>query len=137
MDCYHDGGNVRRPLEFVKANCDSLAQVFLRRPIQPTLEPIPLQPIEPLSPLVAEFVGEVVVLDLSSPYVCLGTLHRVDAEFFELHNADLHDFRDSSATRDVYVYDSRRLGIRRNRERVLIRREEVVAMTRFLDIVES
>jgi len=91
----------------------------------------------PLSPLETELIGEQIVLDLRSPYVCLGTLHGIDAEFYELRNADLHDFRDSSATREIYVYDSRRLGIRRNRERVLIKRDDVVALTRFLDIVES
>jgi hypothetical protein len=55
----------------------------------------------------------------------------------ELADADLHDFRDSPATREVYVYDSVRLGIRRNRSRVLIRLADVVAVTRFDDILES
>jgi hypothetical protein len=98
---------------------------------------MPAEPVELLSSLVADLVGEVVVLDLRSSYVCLGTLCRADAEYFELRDADLHDFRDSVATREIYVYDSRRLGIRRNREYVLVRRDEVVALTRFRDIVES
>jgi hypothetical protein len=82
-------------------------------------------------------VGQVVVLDLKSSYVCLGTLEAIDPLFLTIIDADLHDFRDSSATREVYVYDSARLGIRRNRARVLVRRDEVVAMTRFADIAES
>ncbi len=82
-------------------------------------------------------VGHVVVLDLKSSYVCLGTLEVIDPLFFVVIDADLHDFRDSSATREVYVYDSARLGIRRNRARVLVRRDEVVALTRFADIAES
>jgi hypothetical protein len=82
-------------------------------------------------------VGEVVVVDLKSTYVCLGTLTGVDCEFLELTDADLHDFRDNPATREVYVYDSVRLGIRRNRTRVLLRRDEVVAVTRFTDIAAS
>lgn len=90
-----------------------------------------------LPPTLAPLVGQVVVLDLKSPYVCLGTLAGADAEFYELLDADLHDFRDSAATREIYVYDSLRLGIRRNRQRVLIRRDEVIAVTRFTDIVES
>ncbi len=56
----------------------------------------------------------------SSTYVCLGRLIGFDREFLELADADLHDFRDSPATREVYVYDSVRLGIRRNRARVLL-----------------
>ena len=89
------------------------------------------------STLFSELLGDEVVLDLRSPYVCLGTLKRADSDFLELINADLHDFRDSSATREVYIFDSRRLGIRRNRERVLIRRDDIVAIARFRDIVGS
>ena len=80
-------------------------------------------------------IGQEVVLDLRSSYVCLGTLVSVGAEFLELADADLHDFRDSTATREVYVYDSQRFGIRRNRARVLVRRDELVAISRFADIL--
>ena len=89
------------------------------------------------SELLASLVGQVVVLDLRSTYVCLGTLTGMDEVFFELQDADLHDFRDSTASREIYVYDSVRLGIRRNRSRVLVRRDEVVAVTRFKDIASS
>jgi small nuclear ribonucleoprotein (snRNP)-like protein len=87
--------------------------------------------------LLAPLLGQVVVVDLKSSYVCLGTLVGFDREFFDLRDADLHDFRDSPATREVYVYDSVRLGIRRNRSRVLLRRDDIVAVTRFADISES
>lgn len=87
-----------------------------------------------ITPLLESLLGKTVVIDLRSTYVCLGMLVGCDAQFLELHDADLHDFRDSPASREVYVYDSVRLGIRRNRSRVLIRRDEVVALTRFDDI---
>jgi hypothetical protein len=87
-----------------------------------------------LSPLLEALLGKVVVVDLVSSYVCLDTLVGCDAMFLELHDADLHDFRDSSASREVYVHDSVRLGIRRNRARVFLRRDQVVAITRFDDI---
>jgi hypothetical protein len=89
------------------------------------------------SHLLASLVGELVVVDLSSPYVCLGTLVGFDGEFLELRDADLHDFRDNPATREVYVYDSARLGIRRNRARVLVRVREVVAVSPFADIAAT
>lgn len=85
----------------------------------------------------AELVGHDVVVDLSSPYVCLGRLAGLDDEFLDLRDADLHDFRDSQATREIYVYDSARLGIRRNRARVLVRRSEVVGIGRVADVLES
>lgn len=88
-------------------------------------------------PALDALVGEVVVLDLRSSYVCLGTLAAVEPLFYVVEDADFHDFRDSTATREVYVFDSVRLGIRRNRARVLVLRDEVVAVTRFSDVSES
>ena len=71
---------------------------------------------------------------LSPPMFALGTFVAADSQFLELHDADLHDFRDNPATREVYVHDSVRLGIKRNRARVLVRRAEIVAVTEFNDI---
>jgi small nuclear ribonucleoprotein (snRNP)-like protein len=95
-----------------------------------------MQSWEP-SPFLTALVGQVVVVDLKSSYVCLGTLAGSDEQFLELLDADLHDFRDSTATREIYVYDSVRFGIRRNRSRVLIRQDDIVAVTRFADIAAS
>ena len=89
------------------------------------------------SPLLESMIGQIVVVDLASSYVCLGTLVSCDHHFLELKDADLHDFRDSTATREVYIYDSARFGIRRNRARVLVRQEDVVAIARYEDISES
>jgi hypothetical protein len=86
------------------------------------------------SSLLEALLGKIVVVDLVSTYVCLGTFAGCDHKYLELHEADLHDFRDSPGSREVYVHDSVRLGIRRNRARVLIRCDEVVAITRFDDI---
>lgn len=86
------------------------------------------------SPLLESVLGKIVVVDLVSSYVCLGTLTGCDFHYLELRDADLHDFRDSPGSREVYVHDSVRLGIRRNRARVLLRCDEVVAITRFDDI---
>ena len=84
-----------------------------------------------------EMIGQKVVIDLSSPYVCLGTLLRTDEQYLELKNADLHDLRDTDTTRENYVIASHATGIKRNRKRVLIRRLEVVAISRLEDIVDE
>jgi small nuclear ribonucleoprotein (snRNP)-like protein len=89
------------------------------------------------SPLLIALLDQVVVVDLKSTYVCLGTLVSCDGHFLELLDADFHDFRDSTATREIYVYDSVRIGIRRNRSRILVRLDDVVAITRFADIASS
>ncbi|ADV61860.1 hypothetical protein Isop_1274 [Isosphaera pallida ATCC 43644] len=85
----------------------------------------------------SDYHDQLVVLDLSSPYVCLGRLHQVGPLFVEVRDADLHDLRDSTTTRELYVVEAVRYGIRRNRERVLIRCDEVVAITRLSDFVDA
>ena len=84
-----------------------------------------------------EFVNQKVVIDLHSHYVCLGTLVRYDEQWLELRSADLHDFRDTDTARENYVAASRATGIKRNRKRLLLARAEVVAVSRFEDVVDE
>jgi small nuclear ribonucleoprotein (snRNP)-like protein len=84
-----------------------------------------------------EYLESKVVVDLVSPFVCLGKLTKVDDHFLELKNADLHDLRDTDTTRELYVADSVATGIKRNRKRVLIRRSEVVAISKLEDVVDE
>lgn len=82
-------------------------------------------------------IGEKVVLDLRSSYVCLGTLVRADETYYELKNADLHDLRDTETSRENYVVESRDTGIKRNRKRVLVVRADVVALARLDDVTDE
>jgi small nuclear ribonucleoprotein (snRNP)-like protein len=84
-----------------------------------------------------EFLEAKVVVDLVSPYVCLGKLTRYDDHYLELKNADLHDLRDTDTTRELYIADSVATGIKRNRKRVLIRRSEVVAVSLLEEVVDE
>jgi hypothetical protein len=84
-----------------------------------------------------EFLNERVVIDLSSPYVCLGKLTRFDGDFLELKNADLHDLRDTDTTRENYVASSAATGVKRNRKKLLLMRSDIVAVARLEDVVES
>jgi hypothetical protein len=84
-----------------------------------------------------EFIGQKVVVDLRSTFVCLGTLVRLDDLHLELKNADLHDLRDSDTTRENYVVSSKATGIKRNRKRVLVVRADIVAVSRIDDVVDE
>lgn len=79
-------------------------------------------------------VGQKVVIDLRSPYVCLGTLLRADDHWLELKNADMHDLRDTETSRELYVAESHATGIKRNRRRLLLARAEVVALAALADV---
>ena len=84
-----------------------------------------------------EFLKREVVIDFRSEYVCLGTLLRYDDTVLELRNADLHDLRDTDTSRENYVAASLATGIKRNRKRILIRRSEVVAISKIEDVVDE
>ena len=87
--------------------------------------------------MLQEYVGQAVVIDLRSPFVCLGTLKSVDETWLELRNADLHDLRDTQTSRENYVAESRITGIKRNRKRVLVVRADVVAVSLLEDVVNE
>jgi small nuclear ribonucleoprotein (snRNP)-like protein len=84
-----------------------------------------------------ELLDQKVVIDLVSPFVCLGKLVRYDDHFLELRNADLHDLRDTETTRENYVAESVATGIKRNRKRIFLRRSEMVAISKLEDVVDE
>lgn len=75
-----------------------------------------------------------IVLDLQGPYVILGRLTGEDHRYLILEDADVHDLRDTKTTRELYVVESRRHGIRTNRKRVLVRKDEVVSFSPLEDV---
>ncbi len=84
-----------------------------------------------------ELIGEVVVVDLRSSYLCIGTLKGVTVDFLDIRNADLHDLRDTETTREKYVADSAATGVKRNRKKLLLVRGDIVAISRLSDVVEQ
>ena len=85
--------------------------------------------------LLNSFVGHEVVLDMIAPFVYLGRLMSCDAHYLVLDEADVHDLRDTTTTRENYVVDSKRLGIRTNRERVVVRLDQVISVSRLADVI--
>lgn len=86
--------------------------------------------------MIEEMVGQKVVIDLRSTFVCLGTLQRIDEHFVELRNADIHDLRDTQTSRENYVAASLTTGIKRNRKRVLVNRADMVAVALLDEVVD-
>jgi hypothetical protein len=84
--------------------------------------------------MLEELLNQEVVIDLRSPFVCLGTLARIDEHFLELTNADFHDLRDSQTNRENYVASVRASEIIANRKKVLIVRSEIIAISRLQDV---
>ncbi len=85
--------------------------------------------------VIAQLIGQQIIIDVTSPYVYAGTLCEEDHRYLVLENADVHDLRDTNTTRELYVLDTRRYGIRTNRQRVLVQRSEIVSISALDDVL--
>lgn len=88
-----------------------------------------------MSELLTTWTGKQVVFDLQSPYVIIGTLDRADERYIYLTDADVHDLRDTTTTRDLYVVDARRHGVNVNRKEVAVQRDQIVSLSLLENIV--
>ncbi|MCA9085507.1 MAG: hypothetical protein KDA81_15715 [Planctomycetaceae bacterium] len=83
-----------------------------------------------------EFLNQQVVVDVEAMYVFVGTLTAVSDKSLTLENVDVHDLRDSKTTREVYVHDSRIHGVRANRKKTFVAREQVVSLSLLSDVID-
>lgn len=84
---------------------------------------------------VADMVGQAVVVDTRSMLIHIGTLTRWGEAFVELSDCDVHDVQEDRSTKELYAMESARDGVRQNRRRVLIRKEEVVSVSSLADVI--
>lgn len=82
-----------------------------------------------------ELIGDILVLDLSSPYVYIGILADAQDEYLLLDSVDAHDLRDSPTTREKYILNCRLHGVRPNRKRAWVNQREIVGFSRLDDVV--
>jgi hypothetical protein len=85
----------------------------------------------------SDYIGHVVVVDLASPFVCIGTLKEVQEHLLVLTDADFHDLRDTPTNRENYIADSKFTGVKRNRAEVRILLREAVALSRLKDVIDE
>lgn len=82
-----------------------------------------------------EFLGKQVVIDVDSMYVFMGKLSVIGEKTLTLKNADVHDLRDSTTTREIYVREARVHGIQPNRKMAHVRLDQVVSVSLLEDII--
>lgn len=81
-------------------------------------------------------MGQEVVLDVTSPFVYVGTLCGQDHRYLILADVDVHDLRDTNTNRELYIVESKRHGVRTNRKRALVNRDEIVSISALSDILD-
>ena len=90
-------------------------------------------PDQPRSDL-EEYLGQQVVVDTRSTYIILGTLTAIGRDCLTLESVDVHDTTDSDSTKDHYIMESHKLGIRTNRRSVKVRLAEVISVSLLRDV---
>ncbi len=81
------------------------------------------------------FIGQLVVIDLDQSHLAIGRLVRAEGSHLSLADADLHDHQEANCSKEVYLLESRTLGVRANRTRVDIPRHRMLAISRLEDVV--
>ena len=83
-----------------------------------------------------ELIGQTVVVDTSSQMLYIGMLKSADDHFITIENADVHDSSESSTSREVYLIESKKYGVKVNRKWVHVRANVVVSISRLEDVIE-
>ncbi len=83
-----------------------------------------------------KLIGRKVVLDASSRFVYAGTLVGGNDRYVILKDVDVHDLRDSTTTREMYVLELKRYGVQANRKRVLVWHLAIVGISALDDVME-
>ena len=83
----------------------------------------------------ARFVGQIVVIDTSSSFVYIGTLTEVLDNFLVMRDVDAHDRSEGQATKERYVMETKRFGVKSNRREVAVRKSVIVSVSKLDDVV--
>lgn len=83
-----------------------------------------------------ELIGALVVIDVSSPFVFIGRMVDEQGAYVVLEDVDVHDLRDAHGTREKYVLDCRRHGVRPNRRWAWVSAREIVGISRLEDVLD-
>ena len=83
-----------------------------------------------------DFIGQKVVIDTKTPIVYLGTLSAIEGPLLLMEEVDVHDINDTQTTKDVYILEAKKSGIKKNRNRVHVCADQVVSISRLDDIIQ-
>jgi len=100
------------------------------------LVPIPDEPpADPTQPTgLEDYLGQQVVIDTLSTFIFIGTLARIDRVYLTLEDVDAHDTTDSASTKDHYIMEAHKIGVRTNRGGVKVRSAIVISVSLLKDV---
>jgi hypothetical protein len=83
-----------------------------------------------------DLIGETVVVDIDGPVVYIGKLAAAGDEFLTLEEVDAHNLGDSPTSREKYIIEAKKLGVRANRKKAQVRISRVVSLSKLEDVID-
>ena len=81
-------------------------------------------------------MNKVVVLDTSANYFFIGNLAGIDDWYYTLIDVDVHDHAESISGKELYIIESKQYGVRKNRNKALVKKSEVISISLLSDVID-
>lgn len=81
-------------------------------------------------------VNKKIVIDTNTPYLYIGTLSKVDKDFVVLKDVDVHDIEEGTSTKEKYILEAKKYGIKVNRKEAAILINNVVSFSSLDSVIE-
>lgn len=85
---------------------------------------------------VGHLIGEDVVLDTRGEILYIGRLVAIAEYFYVLQDADVHDLVHGRTSKEIYILESFKYGVKKNRRNVYVRSNEILSLSALRDIIE-
>lgn len=85
---------------------------------------------------VGHLIGEDVVLDTRGEILYIGRLVAIAEYFYVLKDADVHDLVHGRTSKEIYILESFKYGVKKNRRNVYVRSNEILSLSALRDIIE-
>lgn len=81
-------------------------------------------------------IGKIVVLDTGTTLMYIGNMASIDTHFITMNDVDVHDRTDAGTTKEQYLIDAVKYGVKKNRKSVIVKMSEVISVSLLEDIIQ-
>lgn len=81
-----------------------------------------------------KFLNKKIVVDTRSSWIYIGTLESIGKNSIELSDVDVHDSKDTPTTKEIYLLDSKKTGIKSNRDRTFVSLDYIISFSPLKDV---
>ena len=81
------------------------------------------------------YLDQSVVIDTKSQYIYIGTLASEGKEYLTLKNVDVHDHDDAKVSKELYIMESAKYGVKTNRKEVKVLKKETISISLLENVI--